>query len=264
MPDITPNDIAMAIAAGSLRIVDLTFTLTPDFPVIALPPEFGQASPVRIRQISRYDESGPGWYWNDIALSEHTGTHFDAPIHWHTGKDLPNNAVDTLPLEHMIAPACVIDCSREAASDPDFLLTRPAVEAWEEANGRVPERSWVLFRTDWSKRNLKDYANLKEDGAHTPGPSPEVMEWLVAERGILGFGAETIGTDAGQATHFNPPQPAHHFLHGAGRYGLQCLRNLDLLPPVGAILITAPLKILNGSGSPLRVLAITGGPAAET
>ena len=264
MPDITPNDIAMAIAAGSLRIVDLTFTLTPDFPVIALPPEFGQASPVRIRQISRYDESGPGWYWNDIALSEHTGTHFDAPIHWHTGKDLPDNAVDTLPLEHMIAPACVIDCSREAASDPDFLLTRPAVEAWEEANGRVPERSWVLFRTDWSKRNLKDYANLKEDGAHTPGPSPEVMEWLVAERGILGFGAETIGTDAGQATHFNPPQPAHHFLHGAGRYGLQCLRNLDLLPPVGAILITAPLKILNGSGSPLRVLAITSGPAAET
>jgi len=112
------------------------------------------------------------------------------------------------------------------------------------------------MRTDWSKRGLREYANLEKDGAHTPGPSPDVMEWLVKERGILGFGTETIGTDAGQAAHFIPPHPAHHFLHGSGRYGLQCLCNLDLLPPTGAIVITAPLKILNGSGSPLRVLAV--------
>lgn len=263
MTDFTPHDIAAAIAAGSLRLVDLTFTLSPEFPVIVLPPEFGQASPLRIQQISRYDADGPGWYWNNITLSEHTGTHFDAPIHWHTGRALPNNAVDTLPVEHMIAPACVIDCSREAAADPDFLLTRAGVEAWERVHGQVAEGSWVLLRTDWSKRSAKDYANLRADGAHTPGPDPQVMQWLVEERGILGFGTETIGTDAGQAAHFNPPHPAHHFLHGAGRYGLQCLRNLDQLPATGATLITAPLKILNGSGSPLRVLALVSGEGSN-
>jgi len=252
-----PLDFAAAIATGALRVVDLTATLTPDFPVIVLPPEFGQAAPVRIREISRYDGRGPGWYWNNITLGEHTGTHFDAPIHWYTGKDLPNNAVDTLPAEHMIAPACVIDCSGEAAADADFLLTRAHVEEWEEDHGRIPQGHWVLLRTDWSKRSPRDYANLKENGAHTPGPDADVMKWLVEERGILGFGTETIGTDAGQASHFEPPHPAHHFLHGAGRYGLQCLCNLDRLPPTGAILITAPLKILNGSGSPLRVLAVT-------
>lgn len=252
-----PLDFAAAIATGALRVVDLTATLTPDFPVIVLPPEFGQAAPVRIREVSRYDGRGPGWYWNNITLGEHTGTHFDAPIHWYTGKDLPNNAVDTLPAEHMIAPVCVIDCSGEAAADADFLLTRARVEEWEEHHGRIPQGHWVLLRTDWSKRSPRDYANLKEDGAHTPGPDAEVMKWLVEERGILGFGTETIGTDAGQASHFEPPHPAHHFLHGAGRYGLQCLCNLDRLPPTGAILITAPLKILNGSGSPLRVLAVT-------
>src|SRR5213075_3508763 len=90
---------------------DLTFTLSPDFPVIVLPPEFGQAAPVRIQQISRYDASGSAWYWNNLTFGEHTGTHFDAPIHWFTGKDLPNNSVDTLPVRDMIAPACVIDCS---------------------------------------------------------------------------------------------------------------------------------------------------------
>ena len=231
----------------------------PGISVIVLPPEFGQAAPVRIQQISRYDASGPAWYWNNLTFGEHTGTHFDAPIHWFTGKDLPNNSVDTLPVRDMIAPACVIDCSAQAAKDADFLLTIPVVEAWEKSHGRIPERHWVLLRTDWSKKGWRDYANLKDDGAHTPGPDPAVMRWLVEERGVIGFGTETIGTDAGQAGHLDPPYPAHHFLHGGGRYGLQCLCNLDQLPPTGAVIVAAPLKIQNGSGSPLRVLALVPG-----
>ena len=250
--------LAAAVASGGVRVVDLTFTLSPDFPVIVLPPEFGQAAAVRIQQISRYDAAGPGWYWNNITLGEHTGTHFDAPIHWHTGRDLANNAVDTLPVADLIAPACVIDCSAQAAADPDFLLGIAEVEAWEAAHGRIPARHWLLMRTDWSKRSGRDYANLRDDGAHTPGPDAAVMRWLVEARGVLGFGTETIGTDAGQAAHLDPPLPAHHYLHGAGRYGLQCLRNLDQLPPTGTVLVTAPLKIENGSGSPLRVLALVG------
>src|SRR6516165_8167778 len=189
-------------------------------------------------------------------MGEHTGTHFDAPIHWVSGKDLPNNAVDSIPPAHFIAPACVIDCSQESAADPDFVLTIPFVEAWEAKHGRIPAGSWVLLRSDWSKRSPRDYANLREDGAHTPGPGPEAVKWLVEERDVHGFGTETIGTDAGQAQHFNPPFPAHFYMHGRGRYGLQCLTNLDQLPPKGAVIIAAPLKIKQGSGSPLRVLAL--------
>ena len=114
----------------------------------------------------------------------------------------------------------------------------------------------MLLRTDWSKKPYADYAGLREDGAHTPGPGPEVAKWLVDERDVHGFGTETIGTDAGQAQHLNPPYPAHFYMHGKGRYGLQCLTNLDLLPPKGALIIAAPLKIKQGSGSPLRVLAL--------
>ncbi|MGA1497338.1 MAG: cyclase family protein, partial [Steroidobacteraceae bacterium] len=93
-------------------------------------------------------------------------------------------------------------------------------------------------------------------GQHTPGPTPEAVKFLVEERGIRGFGTETIGTDAGQAHSMNPPYPAHHYLDGAGRYGLQCLTNLDLLPTRGAVIICPPLKLQRGSGSPLRVLAL--------
>jgi kynurenine formamidase len=250
---------AGAVASGAVRVVDLTFTLSPDFPVIVLPPEFGQAAPVRIQRISQYDAAGPAWYWNNLTFGEHTGTHFDAPIHWFTGKDLPLNTVDTLPTADMMAPANVIDCSLQSARDADFLLTVADVLAWEAEHGQIAPRSWVLLRTDWSKKSGRDYANLLADGAHTPGPDAEVMRWLVKERDIIGFGTETIGTDAGQAGHFSPPYPAHHFLHGAGRYGLQCLANLDQLPAKGAIVIAAPLKIQHGSGSPLRVLALVAG-----
>jgi kynurenine formamidase len=82
------------------------------------------------------------------------------------------------------------------------------------------------------------------------------VKFLVAERDLLGFGTESIGTDAGQAYHLRPPYPCHYYMHGAGRYGLQCLTNLDQLPPTGAVVVAAPLKIRNGSGSPLRALAL--------
>ncbi len=251
--------VARGVASGDIRVVDLTQTLSPDFPTIALPPEFGQCAPFRLEEISRYDARGPAWYWNNFTVGEHTGTHFDAPIHWVSGKDLPDNAVDTIPPAKFIAPGVVIDCSSECAADPDFALTVDFVKAWEEKHGRIEAGSWILLRTDWSKRSYVDYANMREDGAHTPGPTPEVVKWLVEDRDAHGFGTETIGTDAGQAHHFNPPYPAHFYMHGKGRYGLQCLTNLNQLPPKGAVIVAAPLKIKQGSGSPLRALALVSG-----
>lgn len=250
-------DFARDISAGRVRVVDLTHTLSPDFPTIELPPQMGQCAPFRIEPISRYDERGPTCYWNNFSCGEHSGTHFDAPIHWITGKDLPNNSVDTIEVTNFIASACVIDCSREVAANEDFVLTVPRIEEWESAHGRIPPRSWVLFRTDWGKhRQGAAFVNRREDGAHTPGPSPEAVRFLLEQRDVHGFGVETINTDAGQSRTFTQPTPAHFYMHGKGRYGLQCLRNLDQLPPTGAMIIAAPLKIQNGSGSPLRVLAL--------
>jgi kynurenine formamidase len=259
-----PGDLGALLAgvarSGGVHVVDLTQTLSPDFPPIVLPPEMGQSRPFRMEEISRYDDRGPAWYWNNVSFGEHTGTHFDAPIHWISGRDLPNNAIDRLPVEHFIAPACVIDCSREAKADADFLLTAGHVKAWEKRHGRIPAGAWVLMRTDWSKRtDPVAYQNLDDTGQHTPGPDPDCVRFLVQERDVRGFGTETIGTDAGQAAHLKPPYPCHYYMHGAGKYGLQCLCNLDRLPATGALIVAAPLKILQGSGSPLRVFAIVPG-----
>ena len=247
---------AADIAKGSIQVVDLTQTLSEDTPVLVLPPQFGQCAAFSREVISRYDERGVAWYWSNFTVSEHTGTHFDAPVHWVSGAGLPDNSVDKVPVRDFIAPAVVIDCSAQAAKDADFLLNVSHLAAWESQYGRIPARSWVLFRTDWSKRDTEAYTNRREDGAHTPGPSVEAVRFLIEQRDVLGFGVETIGTDAGQAHLLNPPYPAHTLFHGAGRYGLQCLQNLDRLPPTGAVVVAAPLKIRDGSGSPLRVLAL--------
>lgn len=255
----TPTDFAAAVATGRIRTIDLTQPLSEDTPLLVLPEPFGQTAAFRREEISRYDERGVAWYWNNFTVGEHTGTHFDAPIHWVTGKDLPDNTVDGIDPRHFVGPAVVIDCSAECAADPDFTLTRPVIEAWEAEHGRIPARSWVLFRTDWSKRSGDAYTNRRADGAHTPGPDPEACRFLIEERDAHGFGVETIGTDAGQAHLMDPPYPAHTLFHAAGRYGLQCLQNLDQLPPTGTLIVAAPLKIVGGSGSPLRVLAFVEG-----
>ena len=110
-------ELGAALARGSVRVIDLSHTLSPHFPQIVLPPEFDQCAPFRMEEISRYDARGPGWYWNNLSFGEHSGTHFDAPVHWITGRDLPANATDTLPPAAFVAPAFVIDCAAEAAQD---------------------------------------------------------------------------------------------------------------------------------------------------
>jgi kynurenine formamidase len=252
------TSLLQALSSGTLRVVDLTHTLSPEFPALVLPPELGQVWGFRQERISAYDEAGPGWYWNNFSCGEHTGTHFDAPVHWITGRDYADNTVETINPQRFVAAAVVIDASAEVAANPDWLLTVDYLQTWEARHGQIPGGAWVLLRTDWSRR-VEDpdaFLNLREDGAHTPGPTQEAVEWLIRERDVLGFGVETINTDAGQSYTWPVPYPCHTLMHGANKYGLQCLRNLDQLPPQGAVIVAAPLKIRNGSGSPLRVLAL--------
>jgi kynurenine formamidase len=243
--------------AGRLRIVDLSQPLGPSTPVIDLPPIFAASPGVTIDTISRYDDKGPAWYWNTLTFGEHTGTHFDAPIHWITGKDLPDNATDTIPARRFVGPACVIDVTRDVDANPDFLLTLDRLEQWEKQHGRIPRGAWVLLRTGWSRRTDRAaFINADAAGPHSPGFDAPVSALLAKDRDVLGVGVETIGTDAGQAGGFTPPFPNHTIMHGAGKFGLASLCNLDQLPATGAVVIAAPLKIVNGSGSPVRVIAI--------
>jgi isatin hydrolase len=250
--------LAHLLINGNVEVVDLTAVLGPKTPLLKLPPELAvDTPPIEIHRISEYDKAGPWWAWNWLKVGEHSGTHFDAPRHWITGKDFPDGSTDTIAVKNFVAPVNVINCSKEATADPDFLLTAEGVKAWEKKHGDIGPDEWVLMRTDWYKRNGSEAAflNMDEKGPHSPGPSTDCIQYII-EKGAIGWGTECIGTDAGSAGGMEIPFPAHNLMHKNNRYGLASLCNLDRLPPKGAILIAAPLKIERGTGSPVRALAL--------
>jgi kynurenine formamidase len=250
------TDLVDALRTKRVEVIDLTAPLHAGTPILQLPEPFGNTIPFQLEEISHYDDRGPAWYWNNIKTGEHTGTHFDAPRHWVTGKD--RDDVSQVPPEALIRPAAVLDFSAQAGADPDFLLEISDVQAWERSHGALPDGGWLLYRTGWDERSedAARFLNAGADGPHTPGISVECARWLAEESGVVGVGVETVGTDAGSAHGFDPPFPCHSFLLGAGKYGLTQLQNLDRLPPQGAVLLAAPLPIVDGSGSPTRVLAL--------
>ena len=254
MPVLT--ELAGALASGTVEVVDLTAPLSSSTPTLQLPPQFGQTAAFELEEISRYDERGPAWYWNNFRTGEHTGTHFDAPKHWITGQD--GEDVASAPPRRLVGPAAVLDFSEQAAANPDFLLEVDDIRAWESEHGPLPAGGWLLYRTGWDARSASQEAflNADEDGPHTPGMSVECAHWLAEQSPVVGLGVETVGTDAGAAAGFDPMFPCHTLMHGAGKYGLTQLQNLAQLPATGAILVVSPLKIVGGSGSPARVLAL--------
>ncbi|RZU31902.1 cyclase family protein [Blastococcus saxobsidens] len=250
------SSFAEALATSRIEVVDLTAPLSSETPVIQLPEQFAQTATFQLEEVSRYDDRGPAWYWNNFRTGEHTGTHFDAPNHWVTGRD--GEDVASVPARRLIAPAAVLDFSEHAATDPDFLLEVDHIRQWEATHGLLPEGGWLLFRTGWDARSdsQQEFLNADDTGPHTPGLSVECARWLAEESQVLGLGVETVGTDAGAAHSFDPPFPCHASLMGSGKYGLTQLQNLAQLPPTGALLVAAPLPIVGGSGSPTRVLAL--------
>jgi kynurenine formamidase len=253
------SQLVEALGSGSVRVVDLTAPLSSSTPVLQLPGQFGQTATFELEEISAYDDRGPAWYWNNFRTGEHTGTHFDAPNHWVTGKD--RDDVASVPAARLIAPAAVVDVSDRVAGDPDFLLEVEDVQAWEAEHGPLPAGGWLFVRTGWDARSSsqEDYLNADDAGPHTPGLSVACARWVAQESQVIGLGVETVGTDAGAAAGFDPMFPCHTMMHGAGKYGLTQLQNLAELPPTGAVVVAGPLRIVRGSGSPARVLALVEG-----
>ena len=160
------------LLSGDVEVVDLAVPLGEKTPLIKLPPPFKNTPAIKVHTISNYDADGPYWAWNWLELGEHSGTHFDAPVHWITGKDYTDGTTDKLPVQKLVAPVNVIDCSKETAADEDFLLTADGVKAWEKQHGAIGKGEWVVMRTGWIPRNRSEaeFLNVRDNMPHSPGP----------------------------------------------------------------------------------------------
>ena len=191
---------------------------------------------------------------NSFCAPEHGGTHMDAPVHFAEGR----LTLDQVPVERLIAPAAVIDVTRQAAADPDYRLAVEDVRAWEARHGRVPEAAIVLLRTGWAARwpDAKRYFGDDTPGdasrLHFPSYGAEAARLLVEERHVAALGVDTASIDHGPSRDF----AVHQITARANVPGLENLGDLSSLPEVGAWVVALPMKIAGGSGGPARVVAL--------
>ena len=230
--------------------VDLTHELAEDSP-------FWPTAEGFRHEVASYGPTPGGWFYSsyNLQLSEHGGTHLDAPIHFASGKA----TTDQIPLDRLIGPAAVIDVSRQSAADRDYRFTVDDLLNWERQHGRLPDGAILLFHTSFSKYwpDRKRYMGTDERGPeavaklHFPGLSAELASFLVQQRKVAAVGLDTPSLDYGQSKDFI----AHRILLGADVPGFENVADLHRLPPKGATVVALPVKIKDGSGGPLRIVA---------
>lgn len=227
---------------NNAKVIDLTIPLGPD--IVMWP---GAPSPeVETLVTIKHD----GYFARRVSFFEHSGTHFDAPCHFIEG----GKSVEHVPVETLVRPAVVIDISKRIGSDADGELTLAEVQAFEAANGRIPDGAAILLRTGWEEFNSDSHRYAGPEGdLHFPGFGVEAAKFLVEERKAVGLGTDTLGIDPGCASTF----PVHSQIsHPKGLWHLENLQNLKKLPAIGAWIVVGVLPLIGGSGSPARVIAL--------
>jgi kynurenine formamidase len=225
------------IARAGLRVVDLAQTLSPDTAV------WPGLQPLAAVTTNTYADGGS--YGRQLTFHEHTGTHLDAPAHFHEG----GTTVEGIDAGDLVCDAAVIDIREACAGDADYALSGADIAAHEAEHGTLPRGSAVLVCTGWSAHR-SDAARYVGD-MRFPGLSADAGRKLV-ERRVAGIGIDTLSTDRGIDGEF----PVHFIALPAGLWQLEGLVNLELLPPRGALLVVGAPRLGGGSGVPARPLAL--------
>jgi kynurenine formamidase len=231
-----------ALAAGHSSVVDLTHTLSPEFPTF-----FGEPG-ISEEQVFNFKEHG--FNLKKLLINEHTATHIDAPLHF----SADGLSVDELPVSDLVVPLCVVHIHEKAASDADAQVTPDDLKAWIAANGPIPERACIAMHSGWEGK-IADASYVGRDGEgkmHFPGFHIEATQMLLEETSAVAIAVDTLSLDHGPSADF----ATHYAWLPAGRYGIENMRGLAEVPPSGATLVVGAPKHKGGTGGPARLFAM--------
>jgi len=231
------------IPSGRTRVIDMTYLINDHSP--AWP---GDTQPFTV--VLNATPAKEGYFTRKFTMLEHYETHMDAPAHFPPGKE----TLDQIPIAHFFGPGIVIDVRDKVIKDVDYSLTPEDVRAWEARHGRIPAGAIVMLRTGWASRwpDEKRYRNMDAKGVmHFPGYSLAAAKLLISRR-VSGLCIDTLSIDYGPSANFE----VHRTTLPAGLFHVENIANVDKLPPTGAFIIAAPIKLEGGSGGPVRVFAI--------
>jgi kynurenine formamidase len=223
------------------QIVDLTHTLTTDFPT------YGGQPQLELETLYKLAENG----YNMLRwlLVEHTGTHMDAPFHFSDGP-----TADQLTADDLFGPLAVIDIRSKAEADADAQLTPEDITAWEAKNGPLPDGAIVAMLSGWDAHvKTPKFRNADDKGTmHFPGFHLDAVNLMLEERNVKGIFVDTLSLDYGPSADF----AVHYKWLPASKWGIECVANLGELPAVGAHVIVGGPKIAGATGGMSRLFAL--------
>jgi kynurenine formamidase len=238
-----PHPAEAAPARSFTSTVDLTHTMSPDFPT------FSGAPGIEMDKKLDLQRDGFNLFWWHIV--EHAGTHLDAPIHFSNS----GASAEKIPADTLVVPLAVVDVTAKVMQDPDYLLTREDLAAWETKHGRLPTNCCVAMNSGWAQHvgSSAKYTGKDASGAlHFPGFDPDAALWLMRERSVLGLAVDTLSLDHGPSKDFK----VHHAWLPSGRWGLENVANLEKVPASGATLVVGLAKVRDATGGPARLIAL--------
>ena len=236
------------------NVVDLTHTLTENFPFIPIP---GITFPFKKTPIATIEKMGVAA--NRWEIHEHIGTQIDAPSHFFAD----GLSLEQMPVRNFIAPLAVIDISERARTDADTMVMIEDIKNWEKKYGRLPKGSAVFMYSGWDAKvnDAKAFINMDSANAmHFPGFSPEAAAFLARERDVVGIGVDTVSLDPGKDKEYK----AHKAWLAAGKWGVECVANLKQVPPVGATVFVGATKVGGATGGLVRLIATFPSSAMKT
>lgn len=227
------------------HIVDLTHTLTSEFPFI---PVKKLTYPFELIPMATLKDNGVAA--NSWKIHEHLGTHIDAPNHFIENQ----KSVDELELKDLIVPVVVIDIEEKASRNSDAELTIEDIQAFEKLYGTIPNHACVMMYSGWEKR-LRDSSFVGLDSKlvkHFPGFSTDAISFLLTNRNIAGIGVDVLSFDPGIDEQYT----GHKTLFAAGKWGVECVANLAKIPKTGATIFIGAPKVGKATGGFSRIVAV--------
>jgi len=222
-------------------VIDLTHTLSPEFPTFLGTPG------IAIEQRYKIRKYGANVYWWHVL--EHAGTHVDAPLHYSE----QGLSAERIPAEQLVVPLAVVDVAAKATQNPDYALTIADLAGWEATHGRLPEGCCVAMHSGWAQHlGTAKFVGKDAAGMHFPGIDPAAAAWLLGERQVAGLAVDTLSLDPGPSKDFK----THATWLPAGRWGIENVANLGAVPASGATLVVGLPKVKDATGGPARIMAL--------
>lgn len=204
---------------------------------------------------------GLGWATDEVHANTHTGTHVDAPYHYHpTSEGKPAKRIGEVPLEWCLAPGVVLDVRHIPAGEE--ITVAHLEEALQRIDHELKPLDIVMLHTGCDLR-LDSAAYFDQ-----PGLGRDGTLWLV-ERGVKVIGIDAYTLDRpfrNMVEEFRRTGDGRSIwpAHFAGITREYCqiekLANLHLLPrPTGFWVSCLPVHIENASAAWCRAVALIPG-----